>query len=362
MKKKKLIGLLVGCAIIIIGGFSFYYYQKENKFSNYMDNVNKLIVEGNYKEASLVLNEAKAIKNSDIVVQTEQTIKLDEQQSKVLEHGLQLAKGKKYKEAIDILEQINSGAIHIKEKANKEIDSLKSTLINQYIKNATNYINNNDFTNANKEINKIAALSVNDSNIKQLKNKIDTKKEELIKEYSNEVISSIDKNNFSDAKNSISKLNSLGADSNTVKDLEKKLKDKTKSEKYFNTKYIGISDNQTNGTQYFAAVPSKPLITRYYNPNLLNEKTFIKFYHENIKPKLYQGYCYTLRSIKDKNYGITFVCEPNENHEFNMGKLGPDGLIDIYSNQAYYCGIHGDKVVYYSLQTHNQVDPLINRN
>ncbi|MBM7833863.1 hypothetical protein [Clostridium sardiniense] len=362
MQKKKLIVIILGiCAIAVIGGFSFNYYRKETKFSNYISTANKLISDGNYSEATSMINEAKEIKDSTEVKEAENLLKLTEEQSKIYDEGLNLAKQEKYTEAINVLEKIDSNATQIKDKANKEIASLKNKLISTYVDNATKFIDKSDFTNANKEIDKIASINSNDSNIQKLKDSIDSKKKELVATYKSKATEAIKNNNFNDANKSINKLQSIGANDEAIKSLKSKLTDKEKTQKYYNCRYRGISDTQKQSTMYFAAAPSKPCITRYYNPDLMTEKIFIDFYHANIEPKLYEGYSYVLRSTKDNNYGLLFVCEPNENYEFNMGKIGPDGLLDIYSDSAAYCGIHGDKVVYYSLQTQQPIGPLLLR-
>ncbi|GAA0070488.1 hypothetical protein UT300003_20110 [Clostridium sardiniense] len=362
MQKKKLIGIILGiCAIAIIGGFSFNYYRKETKFSNYISTANKLIADGNYSEANSMINEAKEIKISDETKKAENSLKLNEEQSKIYTEGLDLAKQDKYIAAINVLGKIDSNATEIKDKANKEIASLKDKVISIYVDNATKFINKSDFTNANKEIDKIASINSNDSNIQKLKDSIDSKKKELVSTYTTKATESIKNGNFNDANKSIKQLQSIGANDDAIKSLKSKLTNKEKTQKYYNCKYRGISDTQKQSTIYFVAVPSKQCITRYYNPDLMTEKIFIDFYHANIEPKLYDGYSYILRSTKDNNYGMIFHGVPNENDEFNMGKIGADGLLDIYSDSAAYCGIHGDKVVYYSLQTQQPIGPLLLR-
>lgn len=272
--KKKTITILIA-SIILIGSTLVYYYIREEHFSNYITNVDNCIKDENYNQALLNLQKAKEIKNSNIIKEKEDTINLDIEQTKILNEGLNLSQKGKYKEAIETLNKIDPNAYKIRDKANKEISILKDKLISNYANLANTYIEKNDFEKADTEIQNISSIDNTNKSIKNLK------------------------------------------------DLEN---NKIKKQKYYNCKYRGISDTQKEGVQHFAAVPSKPCITRYYNPDLMTEKTFIKFYRDNIESKLYDNYCYVLRSTKDNNYGILFVTIPNENDEFNMGKIASDGF------------------------------------
>ena len=317
MRKKKLIRVLatviISVSIIVIAGFSFNYY----KYNQFINDTKSLISEEKYDEALVQLSNAEDLKSSEVTDNLKLKIKLDKEQSNKYNEALKLVKEEKYGEAISLLEKIDANSSEIKEKSIKEIafikeqeEAKKKELVDTYVAKATDAINNNELDNAEQLINKLKSVDNKNSNIKTLSSK---------------------------------------------------LVEKGKSQKYYNCKYKGISDNQTESVMYFESVPSKPCITRYYNPDLLTEKTFIDFYHSNIEGKLYENYSYVLRSTKDPNYGLLFVCKPNENYEFNMGKIGPDGLLDIYDKSAAYCGIHGDKVVYYNLQTHNLMEPLLKR-
>lgn len=107
---------------------------------------------------------------------------------------------------------------------------------------------------------------------------------------------------------------------------------------FINTKYPGISEKLVNTSE-------ARVVIRYYNPNVLTQKTLVKYYKNEIKsnktPDITEYY---LLDIYNKNYGIYMTNHSNKNNEFNVGNVNSHCNL-VNNDNLIYCGIKKDGTI-----------------
>lgn len=115
---------------------------------------------------------------------------------------------------------------------------------------------------------------------------------------------------------------------------------------FTNCEYPGISNETVNQAipvaKLMVPTDSANSVIRYYNPNILNEKTFVKYYNEVVKSNNSDTTVrYILRDIYNPNYGISMSNHSNEFDEFNYGNLNPNNYV-VSNKNLMYAGITKD--------------------
>lgn len=135
---------------------------------------------------------------------------------------------------------------------------------------------------------------------------------------------------------------------------------------FTNCEYPGISNEAVKQSMPYSKlmVPKDSVdsVIRYYNPNILNQKTFIKYYNEVVKAnKSDKQVNYILRDIYNPNYGISMSNHSNEFNEFNYGNLNPNNYV-VLNNNLMYAGItkNGD-IKSYSSVTNKPVQFILKK-
>lgn len=109
-------------------------------------------------------------------------------------------------------------------------------------------------------------------------------------------------------------------------------------DEFINTKYPGISDKLANNQE-------SRVVIRYYNPNVLTQKTLVDYYNNVIKanttPDITQYY---LLDVYNKNYAIGMSSHENGNNEFNVGNVDSHCTF-VNNDNLIYCGIKGDGII-----------------
>lgn len=131
-----------------------------------------------------------------------------------------------------------------------------------------------------------------------------------------------------------------------------------------NAEYKGISNAVVSNIDFVSkdsllkVHPPIPSKIYYYNPNVLNKETFLRFYNEIVKPSTTVSakdqVVYVLRDIYNPNFGFWLSNYSNENKEFNYGNLTPYNFI-ISNKNLCYAGVHNNDIVAYNIINSSKV-------
>lgn len=304
MKKGKIAIIIIVAGIIIIGASTIIYRQVKKSESNEALKVSeKLMAEGNFDKAQSEIDIAKTdYENNPNIKKVEEELKSDISNQKIYKEGLEIEKSGDSEKAIEVLKTVDNSAVQTKEAANNEIKNITNNNEEKDINEAKEDIKNLNLDDAREEIENIAKIDPNNSEIEILNNEI--------------------KNIFS------------------------------------NNEYVGIGNNEKITHPYTKDMGTYTLIVNYYNPENLTKETFLKYYKDKIYPTLKHNVLYDLIDINKPGYGLIFqgngVNEVDNfgnglvTHEFNKGKIGSNGNAGM-DPKGQYCAMSGNEIfAYYS--------------
>lgn len=360
-RSKKFLIIISVFIIIFITAFIFYKYIKYSNSNKLLNESSTLMQQEKFDEASEKIKIAKKeYPNNKNIPIYEKDLEYNIEAEKIYNEGLLFNHKGDLEKALSLFKTINPQAKEVKDNANKLIKDLEDKLISSYVKDAKNYISKNNFPKATEFINKISNINNNDKTISSLKKELSSKKESVINSYKENFNQSINKKNFSEARNYIDKLEYIDNSNSNIKSLNNILNEALESEKFSKNKYIGFGNDVKTETFISPYIGKVTLLTSEYNPNIVDNKTFIDFYYKKIKPYLNKNVRYDLINIKNRNRAIVFVGIPNENEEFMKGQIDTEpnynkGSISLDDNNAVYCGIHGENIISFIVGTVKEV-------
>lgn len=359
-RNKVFIIIFISVFIIIFISIFIFKYIKYSNSNKLLNESSTLMQQEKFDEASKKIKLAKnEYPNNQNIPIYEKDLEYNIEAEKIYNEGLLFNNKGELEKALSLFKTINPQAKEVKDNANKLIKELENKLISNYINDAKDCIAKNNFSKATEFIDKISNNN-NDKTISSLKKELSSKKESIINSYTEKFNQAINKKNFPEARNYIDTLENIDNTNSNIKSLNNILNKALESEKFSKNKYIGFGNVIKTETFISPYIGKVTLLTSEYNPDIVDNKTFIDFYYKKIKPYLNKNVRYNLINIKNRNRAIVFVGIPNENEEFMKGQIDTEpnynkGSISLDDNNAVYCGIHGKNIISFIVGTVKQV-------
>lgn len=159
--------------ILFIGSaFGAYKYSQQKNFNNLVNLASQKLYSGDYDTAIKLYNQALSYKNDNNVQQEIALEQSYKQYSGIYNEGLKLMTEKKYSEAIQKLSEINQASGQLYTNAQGKIEECKKNIISDNIQNANTAISNKEYDSASKYIAEILKMDSNNTEAKNLKDKI----------------------------------------------------------------------------------------------------------------------------------------------------------------------------------------------
>ncbi|MGL4847326.1 MAG: hypothetical protein ACRC28_00085 [Clostridium sp.] len=360
MKKKGIIiGVVLSVSVVGFGGFEFY---KGTKAEALVDESVEFIKNGDYVSAyKKILDAGDVSSKNKKVIEAYKSLKYEKEGIDTLNKATALKESGKQLEALEMLTQIDDKATFSKERGKNLAKDIKDNSIEENIKKAEENILKNNFEEAKKNIQAIENLEKENSNVALLSKKLNDKKEELINLNIKEAKSALNNKKYNVAEEKIGNIKKLDKNNKALVELNASLDKKIKNEKFYNNEFRGLSNNVKVEKYMSPHIGEVKLMISEYNPDIIDNKSFIDFYNKNIKPYRKHGVIYNLVNINKPNEGFTFAGAANEHNEFNKGKISQSpshlkGTIDIEDKNTQYCGMRGYELTSYMLSNHAKVE------
>jgi len=179
MKNKKvIIGIIVLILVITVptGVVVIKNYKQDKSYKEYVEKANTLVEGKKYDEAMEVLEKGKDIKVTDEINNKITLVQSYIDQMKLYQEATALVEAGKYDAAIDVLNKIDASAAGLKEQVEEKIKFCKSEIVKDKSKAVEQLLSENKFEEAYEiATDKVATSYISDSSI-VLKSQIDKAK------------------------------------------------------------------------------------------------------------------------------------------------------------------------------------------
>lgn len=173
--KMRKIAIISAISIVIIigGGFGAYRYNKVQAYNNLITTANKCMDTSDYDKAESLFQQSLQYKNDPSIQKSIQLAKKLKEAKAVYNNGTKLMKDKKYSEAIETFKKISKDDGNLYNDSQKNIENCIKEYAAKNIELANSALKENKFDEANKYIEDILKIDVNNSEAKKLKDDVD---------------------------------------------------------------------------------------------------------------------------------------------------------------------------------------------
>lgn len=267
---KKIAIIIILLAVGFISGFGVYKYNKVKSYNTLITMANKYMDSGKYDKAIELFNQSLQYKNDANVQRSIKSAASLKEIKVIYDNGTKLMNDKKYLEAIEQFNKITKEDEKLYSSSQKKIEECKKSFITQNIELANIAVKNNQYDEADKYLDSIIKIDVNNEEVQKIKDTITKLQgEQQEKQNKKSIVNNKDKKiTFEQASNKV--LDSIrDKGTNTIVVEENK---EIKNENGVDYYVIHVADNMgdhiaTRGWYYVEVNTGKA-----YEWNLVNDK------------------------------------------------------------------------------------------
>lgn len=169
--KKLIISISIISIVLILGGI-FYYINNVQVYNKTLADANNAVATEEYDKAITLYEEALNYKKDPDVNEKIDLAKLLIKSKEIYETAIKQTTDKKYLEAIESFKKVDKQDTKRYPVVQSKISECKNLYISDNLKSANDYLANNKFDEANKYLDNILKLDVNNADAKKVKDVI----------------------------------------------------------------------------------------------------------------------------------------------------------------------------------------------